>query len=468
MRAAISTALLLGLLGAQAQPAAASVAEEQKIGRRFAIEAAAFLPTIQDTTVVGLVREVGQRLVGTLGAQPFDYRFQVVASPDINAFAVPGGYIYVFSGLLAQAGSVDELASVLGHEVAHVHAHHAIRQQERTQLWNYAGLVGVLLSVVHPVLGAGAMGAAESARLKYSREFEEEADYMGLEFMRGAGYDTAATPVFFQRILTERRLNPAGVPPYLLTHPLTEDRITKVETALAKSPGPRRVPPESEVRRLKIAQALVRARTGAPEVVLAEYRRSSEADPKDGFGQYLLGIVYTEIGRLDSARTAFEQSQALGGAGERLPVRLGRVYLRLGRAAEARTMLQRYLAANRNDAEAYEIQGRVLLELGEDEAAIVEFQRSLALDPMHDESHWLLGQAQGRAGRSGEAFYHLGKATQLKGKLELAHSHYVKAREALPEDDPRAGEIDGLIKELGEILGARRQEARGRFRPVIP
>src|SRR4029077_20621584 len=159
-----------------------------------------------------------QKIVAALGNQPFTYHFAVVRDARINAFAVPGGYIYVHGGLLLRASNDDEVAGVLGHEIAHVNAHHLARQQEATQLLNYAALLGVLLSVVQPAIGAGAVAANAAVQLQYRREFEQEADYLGAGYMRRAGYDPRGMLDFFKKMLDEQRLTPASAPPYLLSH----------------------------------------------------------------------------------------------------------------------------------------------------------------------------------------------------------------------------------------------------------
>jgi predicted Zn-dependent protease len=432
----------------------ASVLEEAELGRRFALQAAGQMPTISDPAAVDLVRGIGERLVAGLGPQPFDYQFTVVAHPALNAFAVPGGYIYVFSGLIARASTVDELASVMGHEVAHVHAHHIVRQQEKTQLWNYASILGILLSTVQPVLGAGALAAAQTASLKYSREFEEEADFLGLRFMNTAGYDAAAMPEFFKKILAEQRLNPSGVPPYLLTHPVTQDRVAKAESALSRLERGKTAPPHSQ-RDLEEARTVVWAATGAPDVVVAEYEHRAEEKAKDGFVRYQLGIVYAAAGRLDAARSAFENARALGGAGERLPVRLAAVYLRLGEGAQAKKELEAYLETHGNDAEAHEILGRTLLELGDQQQGIGHLERGVALDPTRAECHRLLGQAYGHSNRTGDGFYHLAKAYELLGRLPQAHSNYTRAADTLDATDPRQAAIQASIDELAEMLPQR-------------
>jgi predicted Zn-dependent protease len=462
MRSLLAIALVIVMIVPPRVVSAVSVADEKELGRRFALEAAGQLPTVSDPAVVDLVRNIGKRLVNSLGAQPFDYEFQVAAHPALNAFAVPGGHIWVFSGLIARVSSIDELAGVMGHEVAHVHAHHVARQQEGTRLWNYAALLGVLLSAVQPVLGAGAIAAAQAAGLRYTREFEEEADYLGLRFMHTAGYDPTAMPSFFKKILAEQRLNPTGMPPYLLTHPLTEDRIAKVETSLAAFARPGKPPPPEAARDLEEARAVLRAGADPTDTVLEEYRRRAEAAPKDGFAWYLYGVASSSAGRLDAATSALKKSASLGGAGRRLPLRLASLHLRQGRAADARAILEPYVAAHGSDASARMLLGQTLIELGDGERGMTELQGAVSLDPSQAESHQMLGMVYGRGGRSGDAFIHLAKSHELRGKLPEALSYYIRARDALGPTDSRAEAIGASIAELGEIVGAHQRQQRRR------
>ncbi len=462
LRRVLAVSCCLAIVLVSGPTNAMSVADEKELGRRFALQAAGQLPTVEDPVVVELVRDIGARLVTTLGPQPFEYQFQVVANPTLNAFAVPGGYIWVFGGLIAQVSTVDELASVMGHEVAHVHAHHIVRQREQTQLWNYAALLGVLLAAVQPVLGAGAMAAAQAATLRYSRAFEEEADYLGLGFMHAAGYQLGAMPSFFKKVLATQRLNPTSMPPYLLTHPLTENRIAHVETSLAMVKRERRTAAPDRGRDLEEARAVVLASGDSAEAVVTQYQQRAAAAPKDGFAQYLLGVVYATVGRLDAAMAAFDRARALGGGGERLPMRMAHAQLRQRRPAEARALLEPYVAAHGTDVAARELLAQTLLELGDEPHGIAQLEGALALDPDLAESHRLLGLAYGRAGRNGDAFFHLARAFELRGKHGEALAQYVRARDVLGDDDPRARRIAIAIEDLTEIVGpaARRRAER--------
>jgi predicted Zn-dependent protease len=458
-RRALAAALAL-LLVVPAPPARAE--DEAELGRRFMLEIRAQLPLIDDPALTDYVDGIGQRLVKGLGPQAFDYHFYVVPHPSLNAFAVPGGYIFVFTGLLARTGTDDELAGVLAHEIAHVHAHHAIRQQTQGQMWSYAALLGALLSAVNPVVGAGAMAAAQTAQLKYSREYEQEADFMGLRWATESGYDPHALGAFFKQLLAEQRINPAGVPAYMLSHPLTESRVGNVDTIInaqkLKTPAgrPKATSELAEVR------AVSRAIAEPPEIVIADYKRQAEAKPDDAERQFLLGRVYQTIGQLDSSRTAFERARDLG-LGERADRPLGTVYLGLKQPDKARDALQRHLAKHPGDGWAHLELGKALNET-EPDAALVEFQRAARLDPELDEAHRLAGIALGRKGREGDGFYELALAARLRGELEQALSHFRRAEEKLPAGTAREREVKLAIEELLPIVRERDRERQERRR----
>jgi predicted Zn-dependent protease len=437
--------------------------EEAELGRRFLLEARSELPLIDDPAVSGYVEDVGNRLVRTLGAQQFDYHFYVVQHPSLNAFAVPGGYVFVFSGLLARAANDDELAGVLAHEIGHVAGHHIVRLQTQGQAWNYAALLGALLAAVNPVLGAGAIAAAQTAQLKYSREFEQEADYLGLRYATEAGYDPHALGAFFKQLLAEQRINPSGVPPYMLSHPLTETRVANVETIITsgKLETPAGRPASSP--ELAEVQAVSQAIADPPDLVIAKYKRLAAEKPKDAERQFLLGRVYQTIGQLEAARAALEQSRELG-LGSRVDRPLGAVYVALKQPDKAREALGRHLAKSPDDAWARLELGKALAAGDDQGAALTEFQRAVRLDPDLDEAHRLAGLALGRKGEEAAGFYHLALSSRLRGELEQALRHFQRTDELLPAGSPREVEVKKAIEELVPLVRERERERQERRR----
>jgi predicted Zn-dependent protease len=442
---------------------------ERDLGRRFLLEARSQLPLAEDPALTEYVENLGKRLVEALGPQEFDYRFFVVESPILNAFAVPGGYVFLFTGLIARANTEDEIVGVLGHEIGHVHAHHIVRLQQAGSVWTVASLLGMLLAAVNPVLAAGALAAAQTAQLKYSRDFEQEADYLGLRTATDAGYDPQALTGFFKQLLAEQRVNPAGVPPYMLSHPITEDRVANADSVIRsrglKTPSGR---PKATADFLE-AKAVATALDGPPDVVIAQYRRQAEEKPDDAERQFLLGRAYQAVGKPEPARVALERARDLG-YGSRVDRPLGAAYVALKQPDRAVNALQRYLAASPSDGWAHLQMGKALADQGKADDAMREYQRALRLDPDLDEGHRLLGMSLGRKGDQAQGFYQLGTAALLRGELEQAYSLYDRARPLLAEGTAQRAEVDATLDELEPLVRdrARERAAQNRRRGAAP
>jgi predicted Zn-dependent protease len=442
---------------------------ERELGRRFYLEALSQLPLADDPALTEWLEGLGGRLAESLGPQEFDYRFFVVESPMLNAFAVPGGYVFVFTGLIARANTEDEVAGVLGHEIGHVNAHHVARLQSAGAVWSVASLLGMVLAAVNPVLAAGALAAAQTAQLKYSRDFEQEADYLGLATTTKAGYDPKALTSFFKQLLIEQRVNPTGVPPYMLSHPVTEERVANAESVI-KSRGletPKGRPLASP--EFLEAKAVASALDGPADAIIASYRRRAEEKPTDAQRQFLLGRVYQVTGRLEPARGALERARELG-YGPRVDRSLGALYLSLKQPGKAAETLERYLAAKPSDGWAHLQLGKALADEGKTDDSLREFQRAVRLNDNLDEAHRLMGMALGRGGDQAQGFYQLGTAALLRGDLEQAYSLYDRARPLLAEGTTQRTQVDTLMTELEPLVREREREraAQSRRRGVVP
>ena len=442
-------ALALVAASAVAAPATGvSFREERELGRGFDLAARQQLPFVKDPEVVSYVDRIGRRIVDHLDESFFDYRFGVVREGSVNAFAVPGGYVYVHSGLLMRVTSDDEVAAVLGHEVAHVHAHHLARQQEATRLMSYASLLGMLLSVVQPAAGALATAASAAATLQYRREFEQEADYLGARYVRAAGYDERSALDFFKKLADESRAQPTLVPPYLLSHPVTDDRLNHLEAVLRTQQWePRQRSPASPG--LIRAQVIARARTAPPADVIAAYRRLLDERPDDPLRQYQFGLASLETGQLENARTLLEAARAGGvAAAER---ELGRLALRQRQPEAARDLLRRTVAADPSDVGALNELATALDSLGDRDGALSAYRSAVEQGPWFEAAQYGLGVAAGRAGDQTAGFYHLATAARLAGDYQKALSQYVRAEAGLRADNARSEEVRAWIEQLAEF-----------------
>lgn len=209
-----------------------SLETEIRIGKELAQQVEQNAKLVRDPVVNEYVNRVGQNLVRNSDAR-VPFTIKVVDDDSINAFALPGGFLYVNSGLILAADEEAELAGVMAHEIAHVAARHGTRQMTRGQLVNFATIP---LIFVGGGLGYALQSAAGLALpltfLTFSRSFEAEADYLGVQYMYKTGYDPQAFLAFFEKVQAQEKEKPGRLAKAFATHPQTPDRITKTQEEL--------------------------------------------------------------------------------------------------------------------------------------------------------------------------------------------------------------------------------------------
>jgi predicted Zn-dependent protease len=216
-----------------------SIETEIRMGKEYATQIETSLKLVNDPVINEYVNRVGQNLVRNSDAK-VPFTIKVVDSDVINAMALPGGFFYVNSGLILAADDEAELAGVMAHEIAHVAARHTTRQMSRAQLANYLTLPLIFVG------GGIGLAAREAAGiglpltfLKFTRGFEAEADYLGIQYMYKAGYDPNEFVNFFEKIQAEEKKKPGTMAKVFMDHPQTPDRITKSQEEIATILAPR-------------------------------------------------------------------------------------------------------------------------------------------------------------------------------------------------------------------------------------
>ncbi len=211
-----------------------SLEKEIAMGKELAQEVERQAKIVDDPVIAEYVNRIGQNLVRNSDAK-VPFTIKVIDAEDVNAFALPGGFFFVNTGLILKAESEAELAGVMAHEIAHVAARHGTRQATRGTLANFATIPLIFMG---GWTGYGIRQAASvlvpMAFLKFSRGFEEEADLLGLQYMYKAGYDPTAFVDFFERIQTLEKRKPGTLNKVFSTHPLTDDRIKKSQGNIQK------------------------------------------------------------------------------------------------------------------------------------------------------------------------------------------------------------------------------------------
>jgi predicted Zn-dependent protease len=211
-----------------------SLEKEIRMGKEFAQQVEASARMVQDPVVNEFVNRVGQNLVRNSDAR-VPFTIKVIDSDEINAFALPGGFFYVNSGLILAADEEAELAGVMAHEIAHVAARHATRQMTRGQLANFASLPLIFMGGgIGYAIGSAAGIGLPLTFMSFSRGFEAEADYLGLEYMYKTGYDPQAFIAFFEKIQAKEKKKPGTLSKAFASHPQTPDRISKSQEEIAR------------------------------------------------------------------------------------------------------------------------------------------------------------------------------------------------------------------------------------------
>ncbi len=280
-----------------------SAAQERKLGETVMRQIRGSGGYLNDPEVNGYLNDLGNRLVAAIPGAPFDFEFFAMADSSINAFALPGGFVGVNSGLILLTQTESELASVLGHEITHVTQHHIARSignQRDAMLMALAALAAGILASRSRSSSSGdmaqaaiasAQGLALQSQISFTRQNEEEADRIGFERMVAAGYDPAAMATFMERLQRSARFLEGNAPSYLRDHPVTYQRIAEAQARAEALPF-RQVPDSLD---FQMVRALLKSYEGSPrdailffQDALAERKYNNEVAARYGLVAALL------------------------------------------------------------------------------------------------------------------------------------------------------------------------------------
>ena len=383
-----------------------SPADEREIGAMFMRQIRAQLPVIDDPEIEDYVQTLGYSLISGSTEGSTDFYFFVIANPTVNAFALPGGYIGIHSGLITNTKSESELASVLAHEIAHVTQRHIARSiaaAEGTQYATIAAIIaGMLIGTQNAQAGRAAMAGASAAgaqsQINFTRANEQEADRVGMNMLAKAGYDPRAMPQFFEELDNASRYY-SKPPEFLSTHPVTASRIAdsrgraeqypykqyldsisyrltraKVQVLTTEDPARLLADYESELKEERkgdrsptlYGRALVLAKLGNHQLAIEELEKLVASHPERVRFRVALASQWLAIGDVKHALSIYQDAYGLFPDSSQLVLGYVNALLRDGQGKRALAIIDEYsrihvksAALYRLEAEAYRLEGEV-------------------------------------------------------------------------------------------------------------
>lgn len=429
-----------------------SVADEKELAKEFEVLVKSRLPVIEDPEIKLYVRSVVERILKNVPPQPFQFETNVIYSPVLNAFATPGGYVCVFSGLLVNLEDEDSLAGILSHEIAHVTQRHIASRIDRSKylsIGTVAALIGAVLAGGGDGSGAliaGSMAATQAALLSYGREDENDADKFGLQYMLKAGYNPKGLAKSFQ-VLQDKSLGVGSdFPTYLSTHPNINGRIATVN-AYIRTLSAAQQNIENDNSRFLRAKAVAVAYYA--DARFAENYFSPRKTAYDFMG---LGIVAGKRNQIRQAEEFLLKAVQMAPNDALMNREIGRFYFGVGRFAEAKKYLQKAISLNSKEYMAIFFHARTLDSEGDILQAQREYEKVLEYAPEDGEVLNFYGRALGRQGREFDGYLQLALAEIYRNNEARANS-WLKKAGALAQSAEQKKEL----KKVQDIMAERKK-----------
>ncbi len=427
-----------------------SIRDEKELAKEFEILVKSRLPIIEDPEIKSYVRSVVDRIIAKVPPQPFDFETNVIYSPVLNAFATPGGYVCVYSGLLVNIEDEDSLAGILSHEVAHVTQRHIASRIDRGTYLS----IGTLVAMVGAVLAgggdasgallAGSMATSQAAMLSYGRQDESDADKFGLQYMMRAGYDPQGMAKAFQVLQNKSLGASSDFPTYLSTHPNINARIAAVNSFVR---GLKKTNKKIDNSRFLRAKALTIAYYA--DLRFAENYFSAKKSAYDYMG---LGIVAHKRNQIRQAEEFLQKAVQAAPSDSLMNRELGRFYFDVGKFAQAKKYLEKALSVNPKDYMAVFFYARLLDNENHVLEAQKEYEKVLRYAPEDGEVLNFYGRVLGRQGKEFEGYLQLALAEIYRNDEARANSWLKRAGELAQTDTQKAS-----LKNVQSIMAERKK-----------
>jgi predicted Zn-dependent protease len=433
-----------------------TVQKEKQLGEEFFLAIQQVMQIVSDPFVQAYVNRLGQKLVAQLGpgAQPFSYRFFVVNDPTMNAFAVPGGYVFITTGMIRAMDREGELVGVLAHEISHVHRRHMNKMMEKQKITNIATLAAVLAGILvgNPAVAegliVGGMAGGGSMMLKYSRDMEQEADSYGFRWMLKSGYSPRDMMAIFKK-MSKQRWFQGNVPIYLSTHPDMETRIIELGHQLAMHLD--ELPPDREDLEFQYFRTKLESIAGSPVQLLRYMTGEAAREPKNPLFHYGRALALAKLEKGPEAIAAFNTAMILAPQNVLIKRDLAIFYFDHNQPQLAEKMLNDLSRANPQDEAVLYYLACLYQERKQGDKALPLFEKVHRLNPTFVDVYLNLGTLYGEKGDLGLAHYYLGFHSLRAKAYPTALFHFKKAMINLPQSDSRYSDVKSQVTRLEKL-----------------
>ncbi len=439
-----------------------TIQEEREMSSEFMAVVRAQFPLIEDPVINDYVNRVGKRILAAIPPQPFDYQFHVLREDTYNAFATPAGHIFFNSGLFAALDSEDELAGIIGHEIAHVVCRHISDRIESSKKIGMATLAGMVAGVL---LGAGGAGAAASAvtvgsvaagqtaALAYSRDNEMQADQLGLEYLALAGYSGEGLLTSLKKIRSKQWYGSEQIPTYLTTHPASEARMSTIDNWLHQNRS-KSVKKFGEVGGFDLAHTRLIALYTDEKLALKRFKTDLETSPESPLANYGYALALTRVDQWHNAAVHMKRAIEGNAMTTSMLQDLGIIYFHDGQYEKAMEALS--ASSSEKDPESKLYLGRTQMELGRMAEARDTFENLVRYNEGFTQAYYYLGESSGRLGDMFSAHYNLGRFYRQKGDLKNAGFHLNRALKLAVEDSQKQ-----MVELQLKTLGSQKEKKSG-------
>ena len=436
-----------------------SVGDEKEVGEELMTMVRKEFRLLDEPDILQYINRLGQSTLEVAGPQYFDYHFFVINNKELNAFAAPSGLIFFHSGLIESLENEGELVGVVAHEIGHVVSRHLAHRMSKSAKISAATMLGVLVGIaigggpLSEALIAGSAAAGQSAALSFSRLDEEEADRLAFKWMQDQKRDPSVMVDMLRKIHTMNRYRQGYVPPYLLTHPNPDIRMSYIQDLMLFSEKKPFIKfDEFPFQRFK---SRVISLTRDPMLLIQKYETALESMKPDSqeaaMAHFILSQAYLAAAEYDKAESELRQTTSSYPDKTILKADLGVIFLKAGRYQMALSQLQEADKNNRNDAYSTFYLALALEKTGKLEEAALLYEKLLARIPSYSQLYYQLANLKGKLDEKGEGFYYYGYYYWYEGDLDSAKYHYSKAIALLPQDSRMRAEAQNMLKKIARI-----------------